>query len=116
MASKHDDKPDTPDRARACRIAAVVCAIGAVTYTVLYVAFAARNPHLGFSGDYEAAASSCASAAALFTLLAAAASVAAAARAPARDARAVTRRGYGDAVHDSYAHAVLPGAHGLRRR
>jgi hypothetical protein len=97
-------------------------AAGCVTYALLYLAFAARNQHMGFHGDFEAAAASCARLSVFFaatTVTAVASSVvrgAARARARAR-ARAKTSAFLSGGDGDRFSDAVLPGSYtGLRKR
>lgn len=100
----------------ATTVVAVACSAGCVAYTVLYLAFAAHNPHMGFHGDFEAAAVSCGRLAVFFAVTACGATVyGAAGRWGLGRGRRKKKLDYDEP--DIYSEAVLPGSYsGLRKR
>lgn len=96
---------------------AIAFALGSVTYACLYMAFASRASHIGFRGDYDAAASSCGRMAGLFAALAVASGAWAAFGGAGRRRLLLAKRKYGDEDVGDFADAVLPGSYtGLRKR
>jgi hypothetical protein len=93
---------------------AIASSLGCVTYTMLYFAFVAHNTHMGFKGDFEAAAASCGKLALFFAVVAGGAAASGFVRCAGR-MRRKAKVFYDEP--DAYSEAVLPGSYsGLRKR
>lgn len=100
-----------------CASASVVAGtFGCVAYAMLYSAFASRNQHMGFHGDFEEAAASCGKMAVFFALVAVGGLVGTFGKSLQFQRRQRAKTRYGD-VDDGFAGAMLPGSYnGLRKR
>jgi hypothetical protein len=111
---------------RKSTIVSVASGVSSIVYFALYWAFESRNEHMGFHGDFQAAAASCAQLATYFGVLCVTSAVLSCVRGNARSlyklfmARADRRSLIGSlksfSDDDRFACAVLPGAHQLRKR